>query len=212
MDLTGYWVSIVTEDWRYRMLVAKKGDYSGVPMKPETRKLAEAWDPAKDEAAGEQCKPYGAAALMRMPGRIHVTWENDSTLRVDTDAGTQMRRFHFGGSPPAAEAPSWQGYSVASWEGTGAPGRAPQGKAGALKVVTTHLRPGYLRRNGVPYSATAALTEYYNVVQESNGDQWLFITTVVEDPAYLTDKFITSTNFRKEADGSKWHLSPCTLR
>src|ERR1051326_7764061 len=62
-DITGYWVSIVTEDWRWRMF-PNKGDYAGVPLNDEGRKLADAWDPAKDEAAGEQCKAYGAVGLM----------------------------------------------------------------------------------------------------------------------------------------------------
>src|ERR1700730_8466952 len=69
VDLTGYWVSVVTEDWLYRMVTLKKGDYSAVPLNAEARKLADAWDPAKDESAGEQCKAYGAPALMRIPGR-----------------------------------------------------------------------------------------------------------------------------------------------
>src|SRR5580700_10529439 len=69
VDLTGYWVSIVTEDWRYRMVTPAKGDYASVPLNAEARKIADAWDPAKDEAAGEACKSYGAAGLMRVPGR-----------------------------------------------------------------------------------------------------------------------------------------------
>src|SRR5438270_7866217 len=96
MDLTGYWVSIVTEDWRYRMVTPAKGDYASVPLNAEGRKVADTWDPAKDETSGNQCKSYGAAAVMRVPGRLHITWENDNTLRVDTDAGTQTRLFHFG--------------------------------------------------------------------------------------------------------------------
>jgi len=68
IDLTGYWVSVVSEDWRYRMVTPAKGDYQGVPMTPEALKVADAWDPAADEAAGNQCKSYGAAAIMRVPG------------------------------------------------------------------------------------------------------------------------------------------------
>src|SRR5215831_5555394 len=66
-DLTGYWVSIVTEDWRFRMVTPGKGDYLGLPLNDAAKKVAEAWDPAKDAAAGEQCKSYGAAAIMRVP-------------------------------------------------------------------------------------------------------------------------------------------------
>src|SRR6266446_4349151 len=88
VDLTGYWVSIVTEDWRYRMVTPAKGDYPSIPLNAEGRKVADAWDPVKDEAAGAQCKSYGAGGIMRMPGRLHITWENDTTVKVEADNGT----------------------------------------------------------------------------------------------------------------------------
>lgn len=216
VDLTGNWVSIVTEDWRWRMVTPPKGDYAGVPLNADGRKLADAWDPVKDEAAGEQCRSYGAAGLMRLPGRVRIHWENETTLHVDTDAGTQTRTFQFSASPAAAPQ-SWQGISVANWE-TMPSGRGILGApdtpipSGALKVVTTHLLPGYLRKNGVPYSENTLLTEYYNVTTESNGDQWLILTTIVEDSKYLNQRFITSTHFKKEPDGSKWNPTPCTSR
>ena len=102
IDLTGYWVSIVTQDWRWRMVTPAKGDYQGIPMTPEARKVADAWDPARDEAAGEQCRSYGAPALMSVPGRLHITWQDDTTLKVETDAGTQTRLLRFGNvqTPP----------------------------------------------------------------------------------------------------------------
>jgi hypothetical protein len=222
VDLTGYWVSIVNEDWRFRMLTPAKGDYASVPLNAEARKVADAWDPAKDEAAGEQCKSYGAAAIMRVPGRIHITWENGNTLRIDTDAGTQTRQFHFGSAQAPAGEPTWQGHSVAQWEWGGARGQntgvsGPDGtversRGGDLKVVTTHIRPGYLRKNGVPYSGNAVLTEYYHRTIEPNGDSWLIVTTLVEDPQYLARPFQTSTHFRKQADASGWDPSPCTSR
>ena len=95
IDITGYWVSIVTEDWRYRMVTPAKGDYASVPLNAEARKVADAWDPAKDEAAGDQCKSYGAAAIMRVPGRLHITWDGETALKMETDAGTQTRMFEF---------------------------------------------------------------------------------------------------------------------
>ena len=80
---------------------------------------------------------------------------------------------------------------------------------GTLKVVTTNLKPGYLRANGVPYSASTVLTEYYSRTMEPNGDSWLIITTAVEDGQYLNGVFLTSTNFRKQADNSGWAPSSC---
>src|ERR1700691_1716299 len=118
VDLTGYWVSYVTEDWRFRMVTPRKGDYQSVPMTAEARKVADAWDPAADEAAGNQCKSYGAAAIMRVPARFHITWQDDNTLRVESDSGTQTRIFHFNLQAPGAPQGerTWQGDSTAQWE------------------------------------------------------------------------------------------------
>lgn len=222
-DLTGYWVSIVTEDWRYRMIVADPGDTASVPLNQEGVKVAKAWDMAKDKAnKADACKPFGAAGLMRIPGRLHITWQDDNTLKVETDSGTQTRLFHFVQNPMMAtaphEAPSWQGYSIASWQGLAprnarpAPGAmAGSKKEGYLQVNTTNLKPGYLRTNGVPYSADTHLLEYYDSFKEPNGDQWLVITTVVNDPTYLQGPFVTSTHFKKLADNSGWDPTPCQI-
>jgi hypothetical protein len=213
-DLTGYWVSIVTEDWRFRMITPKKGDYASVPLNAEGRKVADTWDPDKDTAAGEQCRSYGAAAIMRVPGRLHITWADDNTLRIDTDAGTQTRMLHFGKAQPQGS-PSWQGDSAAQWDipdtGRGAQ-REGQQPGGSLKVITTHLRPGYLRKNGVPYSGNTVLTEYFSHTKEPNGDEWLIVTTIVEDPQYLMQPFITSTHFKRIPDASGWNPTPCVAK
>jgi len=222
IDLTGNWVSIISEDWRWRMVTPAKGDYASVPITAEAKRIADAWNPAKDQAAGEQCKSYGAPAIMRVPTRLRVSWLDDNTLKVETDAGTQTRLLRFGASKPPESPPTWQGHSVAEWEtaggrgagGRGAGGRAaggtPQPTFGNLKVVTTHMRPGYLRKNGIPYSADAVLTEYWDVGREPNGDQWLVVTSLVDDPKYLQQQYVTSPNFKKEGDGSKWDPTPCS--
>jgi hypothetical protein len=80
---------------------------------------------------------------------------------------------------------------------------------GALVVVTSHLAPGWLRRNGVPYSARTRLTEYYHAFQDPAGADWFDVTTEVADPEYLTRPFFTSSDFQREPDGSKWSLHPC---
>ena len=165
VDLAGYWVSVVTEDWRYRMVTAARGDHPSVPLNAAGNALANSWDPAKDDAAGEQCRAYGAAGVMRTPGRLHVTWQDDATLKIETEAGTQTRMLRFAPAAGGDGAPGWQGQAAATWEFAG-PARggrgaaAPQGpRAGNLKVATTRMRPGYLQKNGVPYSANAVLTE-----------------------------------------------------
>ncbi len=263
IDLTGWWVSVVTEDWRWRMVTPPKGDYASVPLNEEARRVADAWDPAKDEREGNACKAYGVAGIMRVPGRLHITWPDDNTLKIETDAGTQTRLLHFppsgesttdvalglraAAAPPPPGEQGWQGYSLATWEilnppprpnlllggasapaparggatGGGADGARGGGRAdtgppvpryGSLKVVTTKMKPGYLRKNGVPYSENATVSEYLDRHKESNGDQWLTVTTIVDDSRYLNQPFITSSHFKKEADGSKWRPTPCAAQ
>jgi hypothetical protein len=217
IDVTGYWVAVVNKEWRFRMVIPAKGDFfgpiGGIPINAEARRVAEAWDPDKDEKAGEACKGFGAAGLMRVPGRLRIGWQNDSTLRVDTDAGMQTRVLHFGAAPPLGRA-SWQGESVARWLGlppSGAEGtRSPI--YASFEVVTRNMRPGYLRRNGVPYSAGASMTEYWNVFREPDGTDWLVIAATVVDPTYLRMPYETSPAFKRERDGSKWDPSPCSAR
>jgi len=209
IDLTGDWVSVVTEDWRWRMVTPPKGDYASVPLNAEARKVADAWNPTRDASSGESCRAYGAAAIMWLPGRIRIAWEGDSVLRVDTEAGSQTRLFRFdNGAALVSSAPTWQGRSVAQWQVVGGRRGAPP-TGGSLRVVTTGMRPGYLRRNGVPYSASATVTEYYNRANEPNGDSWLIVTTVVDDPRYLTGRFVTSSHFKKVGAGGPWAPTPC---
>ena len=245
VDLTGYWVSVVTEDWRFRMVTPPKGDYASVPVSAEGRRIADTWDPSKDG----MCEAYGAAGLMRMPGRLHITWADDNTLKIETDAGQQTRLLHFGGARPESADRSLQGFSAAQWIGGAPPGgggfggfggfggnvaapdaaapagrgaaaaapaaaatppAAPPGRGGrgpaperwgVLRVTTNQLKPGWLRKNGVPYSENATMSE--NFMRFSDGtDEWFTVGTIVEDPAYLVQSFITSSNFKREADGA----------
>lgn len=223
-DLTGQWVSVVTEDWRWRMVTPQKGDYGSLPLTPAARTAADAWDLQKDIAAGEQCKAFGAAAIMRLPLRVRISWQDDTTLKIETDSGQQTRLLRFAAPGPApvataAAAPAertWQGVSTAEWfkqaQARGFGGGGGRGVVGGnLRVTTRQLRPGYLRKNGVPYSENAVVTEYYNRHDEPNGDSWFTVTTVVDDPRNLNQPFITSSHFKKETDQSKWAPTPCVV-
>lgn len=232
IDLTGYWVSLITEDWRFRMVTPQKGDYASVPLNAEGRRVADLWDPAKAKTEGNFCKAYGAAAIMRVPGRLHVTWQDPNTLKIEADAGQQTRLLHFVvDEPPAGGDADRQGYSVAAWEYAranvavaGGRGQLPAQNGGAgivevggspaplgdLRADTTRLAPGYLRRNGVPYSENTVVTEYFDRHAEF-GNEYLTVTTVVHDPRYLAQDFITSTDFTREPDAAKWRPTPCTI-
>jgi hypothetical protein len=210
LDLTGYWVSVITEDWKFRMVTPKKGVYESLTLNAEGRRVADTWDPARDEAAGEQCRSYGAATIMRVPGRLHITWQDENTLRIDTDAGSQRRVFHFGAAPAPAGEPSWQGYSLGEWQF--APAGREGARTGSLKVMTTNMRPGYIRKNGAPYSQRTVVTEYYDVNTMPNGDQWLTVTTKVDDPVYFSRPYLTSSDFKKLPDASGWNPTPCSAQ
>ncbi len=235
VDLTGVWVSVVTEDWESRMRTPPKGDvgtgvglppgFGPIPLNPAGVAATNAWDPSKDG----RCEAYGVGGIMRMPGRLKISWPDDLTVKIETDAGLQTRLLHF--LPPAgptgpgpAAAPdkgsaTLQGYSVAEWQrGVGFDafglGLSPERGAGpprwgSLKVVTTNMLPGWLRRNGVPYSDKSTITEYFARFTHPEAGDWFVVTTVVEDPTYLTGTFITSSNFKKEANDSKWDPKPC---
>ncbi len=208
IDLTGYWVSVVTFDWRFRMVTPPPGDYEAVPLTAAGKQVMAAWDPARDTAAGEQCKSYGAPIIMRVPGHLHISWQDEQTLKVETDSGEQTRLFHF--TPSTADAhgpPSWQGYSVAVWD------QQRQGRPawGQLKVTTTDLKPGYIRKNGIPYSDRASVLEYFDLMpQQYQGEQIMTVASVVTDPVYLFQPFVTDDIFSKLPSAEDWKPTACS--
>ena len=141
------------------------------------------------------------------PGRLHITWQDANTLKIETDAGTQTRLFHFAATPSAE--PSLQGLSIAQWELAAGRGNV---RSGNLKVVTTNLRPGYIRKNGAPYSDKTMVTEDYDINTMPNNDQFLTVTTKVEDPVYFTRQYVTTTDFKKLPGAAGWNPTPCSAR
>jgi hypothetical protein len=257
IDLTGYWTAVVTEDWHVRMLTAPKGDFgSGVagtienpgvgfvgagpnpsaqgniPYNVAGAQAAMKWDPARDEAEGHACKAYGGAGIMRQPTHLRISWQDDNTLKVEADYGTQTRLFHFAPpasegrldysnatffpagmstlEPPAGTEPSVQGYSIAQWTIMGGAGSVERG--GNLKVLTSRLLPGYYWKNGMPYTAKATLTEYFRTMELPDHSQWIRYTQIPNDPEYLTQPWIVNYAFRKLPDASTWKPTPCSVK
>jgi len=219
VDVTGYWVSLIVDEWRFRV-TPQKGDILYLPINNEARRVANEWDPSKDEADGKACKAYGAVGVMQRPGRLHITWENDDTLKIEADSGTQTRRLHFGPAPAQKGDPSWQGYSAAQWvppgsgrgRGLGMPAANAQAGTGTLRVTTTDMLPGYIRKNGVPYSGNAVLTEWFNRTIGADGQIYLIVTQQVDDPTYLVQPFLRTYTFKKQDDASGWDPTPCWPR
>jgi len=227
IDLAGYWVSLIVDEWRFRV-TPQKGDIAYLPLNAQARQIATAWDPDKDQTDGNACRAYGAIGVMQRPGRLHITWDGDNALKIETDAGTQTRALRFPsiGSGQVAAAgsgePTWQGNSAAVWQVNGRPlidtggtGFVPinrvQGatRGGQLKVTTTNMKPGYIRKNGVPYSDKAVLTEYFTLLTGQANDSYIALTAMVDDPAYLTGQFIRTYTFEKVADAAGWDPTPC---
>ena len=280
VDLTGTWASVVTEDWQWRFVTPIVGDYTGVPMNSVADKLARSWNPEADVKAGEQCKGFGAAAINRLPTRLQISWQDENTMKLDWDLGTQSRLVYFDKSKQPVGPPSYQGHAIGEWidlpapagrggggggggaggaapaaaqadapaaapaaggraaaagaaagggrgagragappaaaaagraGGGGRAGGAPAPRAGGLKIVTTNLRPQYLRQNGVPVSEKAVVTEYLDVVPAPDGSEWLIVKTNVDDPTYLNGWYIVSSQFKKEANNAKFSPTPCEL-
>ena len=249
VDFTGTWVSVVTEDWRWRMVTPPKDQSAAasIPVNQEARRVAQSWDLEADNKGGNQCRAFGVGGINRQPGRLRISWQDDNTLKFEYDAGTQTRLLYFdrAAQPPAEK--TWQGFSRADWEGpgvgrgaapvgdnrvtggglpgaAGVPGGGGQGLRGGppprgqarinsganLKIVTTNFREGYLRKNGIPYSEQAVITEYiHRLPTHPNGDNWLQVITIVEDPRYLTQPYYTSTNFRLEPNDAGFRPTPC---
>jgi len=217
IDITGQWVAVVNEDWLWRMVTPPVGDTASVPLNPAGRAAALAWDRERDVADNRLCRAFGPPGLIRQPTRIRIDWEDDAALSLQFDAGTQTRRLQFDSDAEPAEL-SLQGHSVAAWTRTtqarGLFGGGSDTDGGALFVRTSNMTPGYLRPNGVPYSSQAVMKEYFRtftLAGSLDSVSWLIVTTVVEDPEFLTTEFIFSSQFRKESDRSGWSPRPCEI-
>src|SRR2546426_1323038 len=218
IDLTGYWVSLVTQDWRLRMFTPPKGDYAGIPLNAEARKIADGWDPAKDEAAGEQCRSYGAPTLMRIPGRLHITWQDDQTLKIEADSGTQTRIFLF--STGEGQAGTWQGISKASWEylpaavsdTLGAGRGSIDRRGGPPQDVPDNKKLPDLSKKRINDCAEVRFTLVFHHASEPHRGALPLLTSTVEDPTYLAQPLMFSTQFKKQADASGWNPTPCAAK
>jgi hypothetical protein len=226
VDLTGYWVSLVTEDYIERMF--PDSPRSGVPNAGRggggrggggggAPGGAAGGAPAAPAGTPDPCRVYGAAGSMRLPGRLNITWADDNTLKIDMDSGTQTRLLHFGGTPPPPTEKTLQGYSVASWDagaggrggarGGGGGGAAPATRWASLTVVTTNMKGGYLLTSRSNYTENASLTEYFNRHSDFGAD-YMTVIAIIADPG---GNHTTSSTFKKEPNGSKFSPTGCDI-
>ena len=216
VDLTGTWVSIVTEDWIERMSpdsppsgVGRGGRGGGGGAAPAGGRGG-----AVAAAPADPCRVYGAGGSLRVPGRLNISWADDNTLKVEMDAGSQTRLFHFNTTVPPNTPKTLQGYSVASWETGGGGGRGGRGGGGAttrwgsLKVVTTNMTGGYLLSSRNTYSENAVLTEHFTRHSDFGMD-YFTVTAVIEDGG--GNPRVTSSTFKKEPNNSKFAPTGCDI-
>jgi len=199
------------------MVTPPPGDAASIPATQAAIDASKAWDPAKDAAAGEQCKAFGAPGVMRMPTRIRISWQDPQTLKLEFDNGTQTRLLHFDASATPPAQPDYQGFSLAHWEtaaegqGQVAAGRGAAALSGGLKVVTARMRPGYMRTNGLPYSANAVYTETFDVTPGPPSERWLIVTSQLTDPQNLNQPYMLSSHFKREPNDAKFQPRPCEV-
>ena len=214
IDITGQWVAVVNEDWRWRMITPPVGDTASLPVNERARAAAAAWDLERDKADGALCKAFAGPGLIRQPTRVRIDWEDDDTLQLEFDAGRQVRRFEFAPQPTAER--SLQGYSEAQWfrqtQSRGVFGARTPPEGGSLVVRTAQLAGGYLRPNGVPFSERATVKEFFSTFTlPGDAGAWLVVTTVVTDPEYLTTELVMSSQFKKETSRGAWNPRPCEI-
>jgi hypothetical protein len=191
VDFSGEWSPLYHEDAPERLPGPELGDYTELPINAAARMRADSWDADRISVVEQyQCRPHGSDYSMRGLGNLRVWKEIDQTTQKIIAFHTHMlawdseRTIYMDGRqhPPEYAAHTWQGFSTGVWE------------SNMLTITTTHLKENYIRRNGVPRSDQAIVTEHWT----RHGD-YLAVTTVIDDPVFLTEPLVRSDN---------WFLDP----
>ena len=185
VDFSGEWAPRLWEDQPERVPGPELGDYLGIPINEAARLRAESWDASIQTLPEWQCRPHSADYIWRGPSNLRISKEVDPISRETTAFHAEWlrsvdRAIYLDGRPhpPADALHTWAGFSTAKWNGD------------VLTVTVTHLKEGYLRRNGLPRSDKATLTEHWI----RNGDL-LTVMTIINDPVYLTEPFVRTTDY-----------------
>ena len=186
IDFTGEWAPRFHEDQPERVAGPELGDYLGLPITDAARMRADTWDAAIQTLPEWQCRPHSADYIWRGPSNLHISKEVDPVSRqILAFHGEWLRSvdniyYLDGRERPSANAPhTWGGFATAKWNGD------------VLTVTVTHLKEGYIRRNGVPRSDLATVKEHW--MRHGN---WLTVVTIVNDPVYLSEPFIRTTDYQ----------------
>ena len=190
-DPSGEWAPRFHEDQPERIPGPEIGDYLGLPINDAARLRADSWDASLLTLPEHQCKPHPADYGPRGPANLRIWPEIDRAtqklIAYHTHISWQApeRTIWMDGRPhpPDYAAHTWQGFSTGKWEGD------------MLTVTTTHLKIGWIRRNGVPRSDKATLIEHW--IRHEN---YLTLVSIIQDPVYLTEPFLRTTNWVMDPD------------
>ena len=186
IDLSGMWGQRFHEDLPERGGGPEIGDYTGLPINDAARLRADSWTASKWTMPERQCEPHPADYGPRGPANLRIESSVDPISQdviawhITVMWQLQHRTIYMDGRPhpPEHALHSWQGFSTGEWEN------------GMLKVTTTHLKEGWVRRNGLPRSDKATLIEYF-----IRNDRYLTLVTVVDDPVYLTEPLVRTSDW-----------------
>jgi cyclase len=199
-DLSGSWSPVIHEDFPERIPGPELGDYLGLPITDGARLHADSWSPSRLTLQEHQCRVHTSPYIYRGPLQLRIWEEKDPesqeiiAIRNYISTYEQNRTIWMDGRPhpPDYAAHTWQGFSTGRWEGD------------MLTVYTTHIKKGWIRRNGLPQSDRATLTEHFI----RHGDILTHVA-ILNDPIYLTEPLIKTQDFvRNVREGGNW-LYPC---
>jgi cyclase len=185
-DLSGEWSARYHEDQEHRIPGPMLGDYTGLPINDAARLKADSWDASILSLREHQAKPHPSTYSLRGPANIRIRKEVDpvtqQTIAYELFGtfGQATRTIWLDGRthPPAYAPHTWAGFSTGRWQGD------------MLTVTSTHFKAGWLQRNGVAHTDRATMTEHFI----RHGDV-LTVITIVDDPIYLEEPFIRSSNW-----------------
>jgi hypothetical protein len=183
--LNGDWVGLFHEDQPERGPGPELGDYLGLPINAAARQFADSWDASRLTLPEHQCRAHVSPYIYRGPIRVRISEERDPAtqdvvaVKHFLSTYAQERTIWLDGRPhPPDNAPhTWMGFSTGEWQGD------------VLKVTTTHLKQGWHRRNGVPMSARAKMTEYF-----FRHGTVLTQLSITDDPVFLEEPLVKTTN------------------
>ena len=192
VNLEGYWNPLYDEDWLERIPGPDVGDYAGLPITDAARRRANTWDASLLTLPEHQCKPHPSTYGFRGVGQLRIWEERDPAsqrlVKLNTHIQWQEQRREIwmdGRSHPSEFEPhTWQGFSTGHFEGD------------VLVVQTTHLKAGWIRRNGLPLSDEATMTERFI----RYGDVLTHVV-MIEDPVYLSEPLVKTNGFAALPNG-----------